>query len=226
MKRAVFSALFLGLLGAVAAVPASADSTIYSSGPGVNNTTNFDAWNISSPFIVTNSFTLFGNSNVTGTTFDVWLSPGDAISSVDWSFGNVAFNKSLGSGTATLTPVFDVLNGSGFDVYTASFSGLDVSLTGGTYYFTLQNAVVTNNDFAYWDENDGSSTGYTNSNGSIGTFDCQPVVDGGEGICGLSGGETFTLEGTSTATPEPSSFLLLGSGLAGLAGLLKRKIRA
>jgi len=90
MKRAVFSALFLGLLGAVAAVPASADSTIYSSGPGVNNTTNFDAWNISSPFIVTNSFTLFGNSNVTGTTFDVWLSPGDAISSVDWSFGNVA----------------------------------------------------------------------------------------------------------------------------------------
>jgi hypothetical protein len=27
-------------------------------------------------------------------------------------------------------------------------------------------------------------------------------------------------------TPEPSSFLLLGSGLAGLAGLLKRKLRA
>jgi hypothetical protein len=27
-------------------------------------------------------------------------------------------------------------------------------------------------------------------------------------------------------TPEPSSFLLLGSGLAGLAGLLKRKLAA
>jgi hypothetical protein len=221
MKRAVISALFLGLLGAVAAVHASADSTIYSSSPGVNSTSNFDAWTISNPFQVTNAFTLFGSSTVTGASFDVWLNPGDAISSVDWSFGNAAFDNSLGSGTATLTPVFDELNGTGFDVYTASFSGLDVSLTGGIFYFTLQNAVVTNKDPAYWDENDGSSTGFTNTDGSIGAFDCTNSLG-----CGLSGGETFTLQGTNTATPEPSSFLLLGSGLAGLAGLLKRKIRA
>jgi hypothetical protein len=29
-----------------------------------------------------------------------------------------------------------------------------------------------------------------------------------------------------TSTPEPSSFLLLGSGLAGLAGMLRRKLKA
>jgi hypothetical protein len=221
MKRAVLSALFLGLAGALAVVPASADTTIYSSGPGVNSTSNFDAWTISTPFQVTNSFTLFGNSNVTGATFDVWLDPGDAISSVDWSFGNAAYGTSLGSGTATLTPVFDELNGTGFDVYTASFSGLDVLLTGGTYFFTLQNAVVTNGDQAFWDENDGSSTGYTNTNGSIGAYDCTNSFG-----CGLSGGETFTLLGSTSPIPEPSTILLLGSGLAGLAGLLKRKIRA
>jgi hypothetical protein len=30
----------------------------------------------------------------------------------------------------------------------------------------------------------------------------------------------------SSSTPEPSSFLLLGSGLAGLAGMLRRKLGA
>jgi hypothetical protein len=35
-------------------------------------------------------------------------------------------------------------------------------------------------------------------------------------------GETFSLDGE--ITPEPNSLILLGSGLLGLAGLLRRKL--
>ena len=41
------------------------------------------------------------------------------------------------------------------------------------------------------------------------------------------GGESFTLTGSADnnlqATPEPSSMMLLGSGILGIAGVLRRK---
>ena len=40
--------------------------------------------------------------------------------------------------------------------------------------------------------------------------------------CGY-GGESFTLSTGEVTTPEPSSILLLGSGILGLAGVLRRK---
>ena len=44
------------------------------------------------------------------------------------------------------------------------------------------------------------------------------------GSCGL-GGESFTLSSVGGGTtPEPSSILLFGSGILGLAGVLRRKL--
>ena len=49
--------------------------------------------------------------------------------------------------------------------------------------------------------------------------------------CGANNGgpceilESLTISGSSSATPEPSSLILLGSGLLGVAGTLRRKWR-
>ena len=59
----------------------------------------------------------------------------------------------------------------------------------------------------YWDENSGPSTAYENTLGSIPS-------------------EAFTLTGApgGGTTPEPSSVMLFGSGVLGLAGVLRRKL--
>ena len=216
MKNASVAVLLLCLVCAFAAVPASADSA-YSSGPG-NYTSN--AWTINYGYSVSDEFTLSTAAAVTGVTFDVWTAPGDTMTSIDWSIGPSAYSAPFA--TAGTTQTLDELsNPTGYTIDTESFSVPSLSLGAGTYFLTLQNAVVANGDPIFWDENDGSSIGYESAVGSIGALDCSEI-----GNCGLSGGETFTLVGNLDPVPEPSSFLLLGSGLFGMAGGLYRKIRA
>jgi hypothetical protein len=85
-------------------------------------------------------------------------------------------------------------------------------LLAGSYWLEVDNIVGSLYDnpvSVLWDTSYGPSTAYSNySDGSIDSH-------------------TFQILGTEdSSTPEPSSFLLLGSGLAGLAGLIKRKLTA
>ncbi len=189
----------------LAVVPAMAD-TLYSNGP-VNGTA--DGWTINFGFAVTDSFTCASDCTVQDFHIGVWLFPGDVLGSVDAAFGSSSYGGTFNTYNVSSSTDLGV-NQFGYDVQIASFDVANIDLSAGTNWITLQNAVETQfGDPVYWDENSGPSQAFENSLGSIAS-------------------EAFTITGTqggtSGTTPEPSSILLFGSGILGLAGVLRRKL--
>ena len=204
------SALLAILCLTLAAIPAVAQWS-YDNGPINGNT---DAWTINFGYIVSDTF-VAGGSGVTNFSFGVWEYPGDVMSSVDWSITSGENSGTVfGSGTASgkyLTDTFVSTNSYGHDIDTIAVSGLTTAVTSGTtYWLNLQNATVPSGDPVYWDENSGVGCGGSG---------CPSTAS--ESSVGSIAGEAFTIGGS---TPEPSSIMLFGSGILGLAGLLRRKL--
>src|SRR5271169_4520966 len=197
---------------ALAAIPAWAG---YDNGP-INGTT--DAWTINFGYVVSDSY-LSDGSTVTGFSIGVWEFPGDVLSSVDWSItGGENSGSVFGSGTASgknLTDKFISSNQFGYDVDLITASGLNVAeKSGTTYWLNLQNATVPSGDPVFWDENSGAGCGGKGCPSSA-----------SESSVGTIPSEAFTINpGGSGTTPEPSSIMLFGSGILGLAGVLRRKL--
>ena len=195
--------------------------TLYKNGP-VNGICDIegctvDAWTINFGFSVTNSFTITSPSTIQGFNFAVWLYPGDTLTSVDWAVGTCTFCSDIGNGTASgasLSSSFMFTNTYGYDIWDVGVTGLNLHVSGGppdAYWLTLQNAVVPSGDPVYWNENGGPSTAWT---------EC--IHDGQ----GCIPSESFNIVGTpdTGTTPEPSSIILFGSGILGLAGILRRRM--
>ena len=211
MKMRIASLSLLTVLCLALSVPALAD--LYNNGPtnGTVNSYFIDA------FVVTDSFVPNANTRIFSFTFAEWVPPGSTPLTVDWAIGTSSFGSNLGSGFNA--PIFasllchsgDPFNGGicGFsldDVYTSSVIVGAIPVTAGqTYWLTLANAKDDFGGRDSWDENSGPSTAYENTVGSIPS-------------------EAFTLTGFREGTPEPSSILLFGSGIIGLAGMLRRKL--
>src|SRR5579864_6393403 len=179
---------------------------VYSNGPTNGNT---DAWTINFGFAVSDTFTTNG-SNFSGLQFAAWLFPGDVLLTVEALVGTSEYGNDIADQTISITQSSNCpTNQFGYQICTETGSFTGLTPAAGTYWLTLQNAVVSTGDPVFWDENSGPSSASENSVGTIPS-------------------EAFTVLGstvsTTSTTPEPSSIMLFGSGILGLAGVLRRKL--
>jgi len=210
----IASQSLLALCLTLAAVPAMAQ-TVYSNGPTNGNT---DAWTVNFGFIVSDTFnTNSADTTITGVTFATWMNPGDVLDSAEISItssengGTSYFDQTVSftqSGCVGNQYGYNVCNESG----TLGGGGVNLA-TQGTYWLNIQNASSALGDPVYWDENSGPSSASENT---VGTIPSESFT--------VLGTQSTTTTTTSTGTPEPSSILLLGSGIVGLAGMLRRKL--
>ena len=210
MPRRIASLLVLCL---VLAVMPALGQVLYEDGP-VNGTT--DAWTINFGYIVSNTFTLTSSATVTGFDIYTWLFPGDVLLTVDYFMTSQEFGgTTYASGTAKITDSFISLNQYGYEIHEDTASGLNINLGAGTYWLNLANASVASGDPVYWDENSG-----------IGCHSPGCPSEVSENSEGTIPPESFDVTGSygGGTTPEPSDIWLFGSGLLGLAAVLRRKL--
>jgi hypothetical protein len=230
-RTSLFLTFVLMMSCLMLALPGMASSVYYSNGP---LDPGGDSWTINYGYWVEDSFYLGARTRITEADFNVGESPGDTLLSVTWTItgsngigckpvkmctGTANTTNSLGQGLLTDIPLDN-----GWDLIKVTNLSLPI-LNTGTYWLSLSNATVASgSDPVYWNENAG--VGCTGWNGSGQGCPSSAIAN----AVGTIPSESFTIdgltvaEGNSPAAPEPSSIALFGSGLLGLAGVLRRTL--
>lgn len=214
MKPLVLTLSILLVCLTTISAPVLAQNIIYENGP-INGqelgwTINFGSF-VGDTFTVSNA-----SSTINGVTFGAWLFPGDVLTSAE-----VWINSDAGLGGTTyfdqvvsFTASNCFMNASGFNICaeTATFDG--PTLDRGTYWLSLGNASVPSGDPVYWD-----------NNGGVGchSLGCPSQTWMNDGTIPSESFSVLGSGGTGGTTPEPGSVILFGSGILGVAGLMRRK---
>jgi hypothetical protein len=203
------------MLAAVAALIASSASAsvIYSNTPA--GSVHPNGYNVYGFQQVLDSFTDTGNNVATSVSFQTWNDLGGKPLTVDWAiYTSNPFTSSattVAFGTASVTAVAaGTVFGGNFDLYDDTILLPDVKLSTGTYWLAFTNGTTSFGTDMFWDENDGPSQAWDSDIGSL--F--------GQRVPGVSGSETFSVDGFAV-TPEPATWSLMLAGFAGLGAALR-----